>query len=163
MSDQVRKFETGATRSGDIGRYDPEGFLSPIVLERFAEYMNKHRVQPDGSVRDSDNWQKGIPRDAYMKGMWRHFLHLWTRHRGYQVQDQGAAADLEEDLCALLFNVQGYLFELLKGKRQPSITIPGHILQPRALPAEAFVGGINDFPPITAADAGYREQLVDRS
>lgn len=118
MNTVVREFGTGATRSNDTGRYDPEGFLSPIVIERFAEYMQKHRVQPDGSVRDSDNWQKGIPREAYMKGMWRHFLHLWTRHRGFSVQDSMAAADMEEDLCALMFNVQGLLFEVLKEKRK---------------------------------------------
>ena len=112
----VRQFETGATRSADAARYDPEGFLSPLVIERFCEYMNKHRQQPDGTIRDSDNWQKGMPLDTYMKGMWRHFLHLWTRHRGHVVRDEKAAADIEEDLCALLFNVQGYLHERLKNK-----------------------------------------------
>jgi len=109
---KVRQFDTGATRSIDAGRYDPEGFLSPLVLERFAEYMNKHRIQPDGSVRASDNWQKGIPLDAYAKGGWRHFLHFWARHRGWPVRDTGAAQDIEEDLCALMFNVMGYLHEL---------------------------------------------------
>lgn len=114
----VRIFESGATRSPDVGRYDPEGYLSPIVLERFSEYMNAHRVQSDGSLRDSDNWQRGMTRDSYMKGLWRHLLHLWTRHRGYKVMDPKAAADAEEDLCALLFNVQGMLFEILKDKRR---------------------------------------------
>lgn len=112
----VREFETGATRSADVGRYDPEGFLSPIALERYCQYMQAHRVQPDGSVRDSDNWQKGIPLAAYMKGLLRHVLHLWTRHRGYPVQDPAAAADAEEDLCAILFNAQGKLHELVKAR-----------------------------------------------
>ena len=80
--------------------------------------MNKHRAQPDGSVRDPDNWQKGIPLTAYMKGMWRHVLHLWTRHRGYVVQDAMATQDIEEDLCSIIFNAQGMLFELLKDKRK---------------------------------------------
>lgn len=114
----VREFDTGATRSSDAGRYDPEGFLSPIVIERFAEYMNRNRIQADGSTRASDNWQAGIPLDQYMKGAWRHFLHLWTRHRGYQVMDEKAAKDIEDDLCALLFNLSGYLHELLKDKRK---------------------------------------------
>lgn len=114
----VRSFDTGATRSADAGRYDPEGFLSPIALERYCEYMQKHRLQPDGSIRDSDNWQKGLPLATYVKGMLRHVLHLWTRHRGYAVQDQKAAADMEEDLCALLFNVQGMLHEIIKDKRK---------------------------------------------
>lgn len=115
---KVRSFDTGATRSSDDGRYDPEGFLSPIVIERFCEYMNHNRIQADGSTRASDNWQAGIPLDQYMKGAWRHFLHLWTRHRGYQVMDEKAAKDMEDDLCALLFNLSGYLHELLKEKRK---------------------------------------------
>ena len=118
--EKVRSFDTGATRSADAGRYDPEAFLSPIVIERYCEYLNKHREQPDGSVRDPDNWQKGIPLAAYMKGLWRHFLHLWTRHRGFVVQDPKASANIEEDLCAIIFGAQGYLFELLKEKRRPA-------------------------------------------
>ena len=114
----VRKFDTGATRSADAGRPDPEGFMSPIVIERFCDYMNKNRVQPDGSVRSSDNWQKGIPLDSYIKGLWRHFMHCWTRHRGYAVQDLQASANIEEDLCAIIFNASGYLFELLKDQRK---------------------------------------------
>ena len=116
MAERVRHFDTGATRSADSGRYDPEGYLSPIALERFAFYMQKHQVQPDGSIRASDNWQNGIPLDAYMKGIWRHFLHLWMRYRGWKVQDKMAGADMEEDLCAMLFNVQGMLHELVKEK-----------------------------------------------
>jgi hypothetical protein len=112
----IRNFDSGAIRSADANRYDPEGFYSPLVVERFSQYMQKHRIQPDGGVRDSDNWQKGMPLATYMKGMWRHFLHAWTRHRGYQPKDAGAAADIEEDLCAILFNAQGYLYEILKAK-----------------------------------------------
>jgi hypothetical protein len=114
MTDKMRGFETGATRSSDAGRDDPEGYLSPLVIDRFNQYMTKHRKQADGQLRDSDNWQRGMPLATYMKGMWRHFLHLWTRHRGHQVRDPLAAADIEEDLCALFFNVQGYLHETLK-------------------------------------------------
>lgn len=114
----VRQFETGATRSADSGRYDPEGFLSPIVLEYFCDYMNRNRVQHDGSVRASDNWQKGIPLDTYAKGLSRHHLHFGTRHRGYVVQDPHAAASILDDLVAILFNTQGYMFELLKDQRR---------------------------------------------
>lgn len=117
----VRSFSTGATRSADTGRYDPEAFLSPIVVERFCEYMNKHRMQPDGTLRAGDNWQKGIPTETYLKGAWRHLLHLWTRRRGYVVQDPLAAASAEEDLCAIMFNVHGLLFELLKDQRRAAV------------------------------------------
>ncbi len=105
---QVRKFETGATRDTDAGKPDYEGFISPLVVERYGEYMNKHRVQSDGEVRDSDNWMRGIPKDAYMKSGWRHFHDWWVAHRGFLSRD-----GIEEALCALMFNVMGYLHVLL--------------------------------------------------
>ena len=52
----MRKFDTGATRNNDETRLDYEGFLSPLVLERFAQYIHKNRVQDDGTIRASDNW-----------------------------------------------------------------------------------------------------------
>jgi len=103
----VRTFDTGATRDDDNEKLDYEGFLSPAVLRRFAEYMHEHRRQSDGKMRPSDNWQKGIPLDAYMKSMWRHFVEAWTAHRS-------GDKNKEECLCALLFNVMGYLHEHLR-------------------------------------------------
>lgn len=106
---QLRLFETGATRDTALDKFDYEGFLSPRVLERYAAYMHKHRLQPDGQLRASDNWQLGIPQDAYMKSLWRHFMDLWKQHRGLPGQDL-----LEESLCAIMFNTMGYLHEVLK-------------------------------------------------
>lgn len=114
----MRVFETGATRDTDQGKFDYEGFLSPIALERFAAYMNKNRVQADGKLRDSDNWQKGIPRDAYMKSMFRHFMEAWSIHRGHK------EGDITEALSAILFNVQGYLHEELKDARTAADPVP---------------------------------------
>lgn len=115
----VRSFETGATKSADSGKHDFEGYFSPLAMERFAEYMTKHRIQPDGSVRDSDNWQKGIPLSAYMKSGFRHFFDWWKGHRGYE-----ASESVEEALCAVMFNAMGYLHEHLKktkGKTEPNV------------------------------------------
>jgi len=106
----LRKFDTGATRDTDANKHDYEGFLSPLVIEAFGRYMTKHRVQSDGTLRDSDNWQKGIPRDVYMKSAWRHFLDWWKEHRGL-----GSREGMEDALCGVLFNVMGYLHESLKG------------------------------------------------
>ncbi|KKK57774.1 hypothetical protein LCGC14_3051090 [marine sediment metagenome] len=111
MKKKIRTFTTGATRDSEEGKHDYEGFLSPLVMKRFGEYMTKHRIQSDGSVRDSDNWQKGIPQTAYIKSAWRHFIDWWMEHRGL-----GSREGLEDALCALLFNIQGYLHEHLKGK-----------------------------------------------
>lgn len=111
MRELMREFSTGATRNLDHDKYDYEGFLSPLVLERYAEYMHKNLVQADGKLRDSDNWQKGIPLDAYIKSGWRHFFKWWRGHRTNNIE--------QEDLCALLFNVMGYLHETLK---KPAVT-----------------------------------------
>ena len=112
----VRTFSTGATRDTDENKLDFEGFLSPLVMEAFAEYMHSKRKMPDGSMRDSDNWQKGIPTDAYMKSMFRHFFAVWKSHR-----QGGASLQRVEELLALMFNVQGYIHEMLKqGKYTPN-------------------------------------------
>ena len=105
----MRHFPSGATRSSEDAKPDYEGFLSPLVIRRFGEYMTAHRRQEDGALRASDNWQKGIPRDSYMRSAWRHFLDWWMCHREGLPEDR-----LEEALCALLFNIQGYLHEHLK-------------------------------------------------
>lgn len=105
----------GATRNSQDDQLDYEGFFSPLVLERYGMYLHKHRVQADGSVRDSDSWQRGVPLTRYMKGMWRHFMEVWQFHRiCYIAKPSGNTR--EEALCALLFNVMGYLHELLKAK-----------------------------------------------
>ena len=106
---KIRTFKSGATRDTSEGKHDFEAFLSPTVINRFGEYMTKNRKQSDGSLREGDNWQKGMPRDQYMKSLWRHVHDVWLEHRGLEGRDE-----LEESLCGVLFNVQGYLHELLK-------------------------------------------------
>lgn len=116
----VREFGTGATRDLDANKLDFEGFLSPLVLERYAEHMHKARRMPDGSMRESDNWQLGIGRGVYMKSMWRHFFGVWKLHRGLPVTEvvkgETVVKDLETELCALIFNASGMLHEVLKGR-----------------------------------------------
>ena len=107
----MRQFDSGATRNVDTDNLDMEGFISPLVMLRYSEYMHKHRKQADGKLRASDNWQKGIPLSSYMKSGYRHFHDWWMAHRGY-VSREG----LEEGICALLFNVMGYLHEVLKAR-----------------------------------------------
>jgi hypothetical protein len=107
-----RDFDTGAYRDTEEGKLDFEGFLSPVVLQAYAEYMNKNRLQSNNVLRDSDNWQKGIPIPVYMKSMWRHFFDVWCNHRGVPAKDK-----LKESLCALLFNVMGMLHEIIKEEK----------------------------------------------
>ena len=107
----MRHFTTGANRNSDEGKLDYEGFLSPLVLERYAEYMHKHRKTEDGTLRDSDNWQRGIPADVYMKSAWRHFHSWWRAHRGYPTDET-----IEDSICAILFNAMGYLHQNIKDR-----------------------------------------------
>jgi hypothetical protein len=109
-----RQFDSGANRDTDEGKLDYEGFLNPLVLKRFAEYMHKHRKLSDGTLRDSDNWQNGMPLDVYMKSLTRHFMDLWLIHRD---EPEEAREGIEDVLCAILFNTQGYLLEILNKKK----------------------------------------------
>jgi len=111
---KVREFESGATRDADTTKLDYEGFLSPAVLTLYAEYLHKHRVQSDGQYRDSDNWQKGMPKDVYMKSAIRHLFAAWTIHREGEALHYDRE-DMFDSLCAVMFNVMGYLFEELRG------------------------------------------------
>ena len=116
---EIRKFKTGATRNVDNNKLDYEGFINPIVEHRFAQYMHKHRKQKDGSIRDSDNWQKGIPKDVYKKSLVRHTIDLWMLLRGGIPinPDDNQPCNIEDLLCAIKFNVNGLLLEILKEKK----------------------------------------------
>ncbi len=117
----IRTFETGATRNLDHNKIDYEGFLSPTALHAFGEYMHGKRVQADGTLRASDNWQKGISIESYMQSMWRHMMDVWLLHRGHSPKqpETGKPVDKVEALCALMFNVQGLLHETLKASEIP--------------------------------------------
>jgi len=114
--EKVRSFEGGATRDSDAGKLDFEGFLSPAVLWAFAEYMQKHRIQSDGSVRGSDNWQNGMPKSVYVKSLLRHVFDLWMLHRDEKPvrPENGEPAELADTLGGILFNLQGYWLETLR-------------------------------------------------
>lgn len=110
---RLREFESGATRDTESGKLDFEAFFSPRVLLRYAEYMDKHRTRSDGTRREGDDWQKGMPSDVYMKSMLRHLMDVWLFHRG--MTEFGRTDNLEEALCAVVFNAMGYLFNVIEG------------------------------------------------
>lgn len=108
-----RTFDTGATRDTAEGKLDYSRALAPEVLKRYVEYLDKHRKQSDGEMRSFDNWKKGMPiKDAYMPSMFRHFHDVWTHVMGELGPEPGE--ELEECLCALKFNVDGLLYEVLR-------------------------------------------------
>ena len=113
----VRKFDSGATRDTSEGKLDFEGFLSPLVLHRYFEYMHQHRNLPNGDKRDSDNWQllfgdKHL--DVCIKSLLRHVFDLWLHHRKYS---EKTTETLEDSICAIIFNANAYLFKLLLDKK----------------------------------------------
>ena len=118
----LRTFKTGATRDTGKDKLEPHGFLSPEALHRFSEYMHKHRKQSDGSLRDPDNWKKGMPQEEYVKSLLRHAMDFWAvlEGQGNPLYDT-AESDPEEIACAIMFNVQGWLHENLKRGKKTSI------------------------------------------
>lgn len=114
MENKIREFDTGATRDTVENKLSYVKALSPVVLQRYVQYLNAHRKQPDGSMRDFDNWKKGIPIEAYFDGLGRHFVAIWLLQQGFGAEDNHGSVTLEDSLCAVIFNSMGWLFELLK-------------------------------------------------
>lgn len=112
MPPVVRQFASGANRDVDTGKFDYEAFISPLVEERYAAYMHQNRFLKDGTMRDGDNWQKGIPIPVYRKSLERHVKQVKKVSRGWASHDT-----IEADLCAVIFNASGMLHELLKRKQ----------------------------------------------
>ena len=103
---EIRTFDTGATRSNEPDRIDWIKLFSFPVLFRYAEYMSKHRVQADGSIRDMDNWKKGIPKGELLESLFRHVLDLVALHEGVKGMRDST---VEDSCCAIMFNIMGYL------------------------------------------------------
>jgi len=103
------EFPSGAYRDGQEGKLDYEGHISPLALQAYAEYMHNARYRPDGTVRESDNWQLGIPISSYVKSLLRHVMDVWLWQRGGNNEEPIKAA-----LCGTIFNAMGMLHELVK-------------------------------------------------
>jgi hypothetical protein len=112
MASKVRTFETGATRDADVGKFNFEGFESAIVRQRYAEYMHKHRTQPDGTIRDADNWQSGFPEASCAESLMRHVQDVALEVDGYPSRD-----GIEDALCAVIFNAKAYLLLVLRERK----------------------------------------------
>lgn len=103
----IRTFPTGATRNSEDGKFDYEGFFDPEVVVEFARYMHSHRKLEDGALRASDNWQKGIPTDAYRRSLMRHVIDVWMYYRGHSMPS-GETNPLRA-LSGVLFNTMGLM------------------------------------------------------
>jgi hypothetical protein len=112
----MRTFGTGATRNVEV---DPDyhGFFSPLSMHAYGEYMHAHRLQSDGTIRDSDNWQLGMPNDAYVRSLVRHIHDVELIHDGFKELARSDARDpstFKAHLSAIIFNAQGILHNLVK-------------------------------------------------
>jgi len=112
----IRTFVSGATRDTAQGKLDYVKALSPIVLRRYVQYLDKHRLQPGGSYRDFDNWKKGMDQGVYLSSLGRHFIDVWLLAHGQETSDNHGPVDEESALCAILFNTMGILHEKLAEK-----------------------------------------------
>lgn len=112
----VRQFATGAIRDTSEGKYEPWGFTSALVTKRFCAYMHQNRTQSDGNLRDSDNWKLGITQKVYKDSLSRHIEDLKLILEGFA--DEATEPDIETVLCAVRFNVEGLLHEILKQHRE---------------------------------------------
>jgi hypothetical protein len=111
---KIRKFDTGATRDDDEGKFEPWGFTSALVEKAYSAYMHKNRLQPDGEMRPSNNWTKGIPIPSYWHSLSRHVEDFRLIYEGFP--REARTQDILETLMAIKFNVEGLAYELLKSE-----------------------------------------------
>lgn len=104
-------FESGATRNRKENELRYDGFVSPLALQLFAEYMHENRLTADGSVRDPDNWQKGIPDTSYVDSLLRHVIDIWMIYRGWESKARDGG-DKRKAIAGAMFNVQGLAHNL---------------------------------------------------
>ncbi len=139
----ARKFDTGATRDLATDKPDYEGALSPLVLASFTAYMIRATHMSDGTTRESDNWQKGIPIDVYVKSLLRHVIEIWIAHRRGEFNRE--ASD------GAFFNLQGFYHEHLKALEQRgSQAVP--TIEPGTVNSEAPGGALHAPTERTAAE-----------
>ncbi len=110
----LRTFGTGAIRDDDHDKLQFTRCLSPLVLERYAEFIRKHNSIEGGKKRREDNWKKGFTRKTYLESKGRHFILTWKIEEGY-IEDLDDE-QIIESLCAEFFNTNGYLHTLLVKK-----------------------------------------------
>jgi hypothetical protein len=111
VTEKLRTFATGATRSPLAGKLEYDGYLNPLALKRFAEYMNKHQTQSNGERRAADNWQKNIPLESLHDSKTRHDVDVWLHIKGYPEE---ATESIEESLCAAIFGNMAMLKQILE-------------------------------------------------
>jgi hypothetical protein len=110
-----RTFSTGANRNSDDGKLDIEGFINPLALQTYCEYMHKHRHLEDGTLRASDNWQKLFGEEhisVCTKSLLRHAHDVWMENRGYESRE-----GIDDALGGVIFNAFAIWLKVLEDRR----------------------------------------------
>ena len=166
----TRTSDTGATRDTAEGKFDFEAFFSTPVFFRLAAYMHKHRFQSDGTIRDGDNWQKGLDPDETFKSIIRHAFQAWAMKRGNNVVcPTEGSMDMEETLGALMFNLMAYWHELLRVERsgfiiasdKPVVTYFPAPTEPVGLPVDPNQFDINLDSPVEDSVDEWRADKIE--
>jgi len=113
----MREFDSGAIRDTDEGKLSYVKGLSPIVLRRYLEYLDSHRTQANGEKRTFDNWKNGIAQEVYLDSLIRHSVDFWLLVDGFDAHDNHGPCNLENLLCAIIFNSSGALHEILRSNK----------------------------------------------
>lgn len=92
FSGDKEKFESGATREAKRGRGLP-ALIYPGLMIRLSKWL-----ETGAENHEPRNWEQGIPSESYLNSLYRHVI-------SYHAGDRS-----EDHLAAMLFNVQGLLF-----------------------------------------------------
>ncbi len=117
----MRTFETGANRDKNEHKVNYMGHISPLVTHRYGQYMHECRKMADGTMRDAANWKLGMPMSVWLESLVRHTEDVKLIADGYP--DLAQTPDMEKALCAVLFNAQGLLYQILVDKRKPTMVV----------------------------------------
>ena len=80
---KIRTAKTGANRNPSDGKFQYSKFVNPLNEYSFAKYMHGKRLLPDGSLRNGDNWQKGLDKEWLMDSLTRHIKELELLDLGF--------------------------------------------------------------------------------
>lgn len=116
-----RVFETGAIRDVNTTKVNVMGHISPLVTKFYTEYLHECRKLQDGTLRDAENWKLGMPEQVWLESFVRHTEDVKLIADGFP--DAAHTPDMKKALCAVLFNAQGLLYQILVRERAAAASV----------------------------------------
>lgn len=84
MNEQLRTFDTGATRDIATGKLEYSNYIHPLCDYSFSNYMKWKQIIW-WEYRRGDNWQKGIPDESLFDSLVRHMEIVKLLRKWYTV------------------------------------------------------------------------------